>query len=116
VFNNNGYGAIKITQKSVFNREYGTSSSSDITFCNIEKIANAYGIMYYRVVNDDDVTYVSHDDGPIIVEIECNIQERYPRLSNKVQSDGKFKNMPYEEMSPFLTDEFLKDNLFVNRV
>jgi acetolactate synthase-1/2/3 large subunit len=46
----------------------------------------------------------------------CNTQGRYPRLSNKPLPDGTFKNMPYEEMAPFLGDRFLEDNLFVKRV
>jgi len=46
----------------------------------------------------------------------CNVQGRYPRLSNKPQPDGTFKNMPYEEMAPFLDDEFLKENMFIRRV
>lgn len=116
VFNNDGYGAIKITQNAVFKREYGTSSKSDITFCDIEKISRAYDLPYYRVGDDEDVGYLEHSQGPMIVEIVCNVQGRYPRLSNKPQPDGTFKNMPYEEMAPFLDDRFLEDNLFVKRV
>lgn len=116
VFNNDGYGAIKITQNMVFKREYGTSSKSDITFCNIRKITEAYGIPYYAVREDDDVGYLEHRDGPIVVEIVCNTQGRYPKLSNKPLPDGTFKNMPYEEMAPFLSDTFLEDNLFIQRI
>ena len=116
IFNNDGYGAIKITQNTVFKREFGTSSKSDLTFCNIEKVSNAYGIPYYRVQEDEDVGYLSHIDGPLIVEIVCNTQGRYPRLSNKPLPDGTFKNMPYEEMAPFLDDDFLKENMFIPRV
>ena len=116
VFNNGGYGAIKITQNAVFKREFGTSSSSDLTFCNIEKVTKAYDIPYYKVEKDDDLGYLKHRDGPIVVEIVCNTQGRYPRISNKPQPDGTFKNMPYEEMAPFLSDEFLGENMFVSRV
>jgi acetolactate synthase-1/2/3 large subunit len=116
VFNNGGYGAIKITQNAVFKREYGTSSSSDLTFCNIEKVTKAYDIPYYKVEKDDDLGYLEHSDGPMVIEIICNTQGRYPRLSNKPQPDGTFKNMPYEEMAPFLDDEFLRENMFVTRV
>ena len=116
VFNNDGYGAIKITQNAVFRREYGTSSKSDITFCNIKKIAEAYGVPYYLVNQDEDVGYLEHRDGPMIVEIVCNVQGRYPRLSNKPLPDGTFKNMPYEEMAPFLDDDFLQEHLFIQRV
>tara|TARA_Y100000385_G_scaffold170929_1_gene177105 strand:- start:380 stop:1579 length:1200 start_codon:yes stop_codon:yes gene_type:complete len=116
VFNNGGYGAIKITQDVVFKREYGTSSSSDLTFCNIEKVTKAYDIPYYKVECDDDIGYLEHSNGPIVVEIPCNTQGRYPRLSNKPQSDGTFKNMPYEEMAPFLDDETLEKYMFVTRI
>jgi acetolactate synthase-1/2/3 large subunit len=29
--------------------------------------------------------------------------------------DGSFKNMPYEEMAPFLDEETLRDNMFIER-
>jgi len=116
VFNNNCYGAIKITQNTVFKREFGTSANSDITFCNIEKVAKAYDIPYYKVENDEDVGYIKHNDGPVIVEIICNEQGRSPRVSNKPMPDGTFKNMPHEEMEPFLNDEILEKNMFIQRV
>jgi acetolactate synthase-1/2/3 large subunit len=116
VFNNGGYGAIQITQNMVFKREFGTTPNSDLSFCNIEKVAKAYDVPYHRVEEDDDTSYLSHTDGPLVVEIVCNTQGRYPRLSNKPLPDGTFKNMPYEEMAPFLDDDFLKENMFVTRV
>ena len=116
VFNNGGYGAIQITQNMVFKREFGTTPNSDLSFCNIEKVAKAYDIPYYKVQEDGDIGYLSHTNGPMVVEIVCNTQGRYPRLSNKPLPDGTFKNMPYEEMAPFLDDDFLKENMFVSRV
>jgi len=68
------------------------------------------------VNQDEDVGYLEHHDGPMIVEIVCNVQGRYPRLSNKPLPDGTFKNMPYEEMAPFLDDDFLKEHMFIPRV
>lgn len=115
VFNNSGYEAIKISQSSVFKREFGTGPDSGITFCDIEKITKAYDISYYKVENEEDVSYLKHKDGPIIVEILCNRQGRFPRVANKPMPDGTFKNMPHEEMSPFLDDEVLNENLFVDR-
>lgn len=116
IFNNGGYGAIKITQNTVFSREYGTSSASNITFCDIEKIAKAYDLPYYKVTTDEDLSYLSHESGPILVEIVCNEQGRTPRVSNKSMSDGTFKNMPHEEMAPFLNDEIIEQNMFIKRV
>ena len=116
VFNNNGYEAIKISQDAVFKRRFGTSSDSGISFCDVEKIAKAYDLRYHKIERDDDVSYLDDVDGPVIVEIVCNSQGRFPRVANKPMPDGTFKNMPHEEMSPFLDDETLKQNLFVRRV
>jgi acetolactate synthase-1/2/3 large subunit len=116
VFNNGGYGAIKITQSTVFKREYGTSSESDITFCNVEKISKAYDIPFYKVNGDDDVGYLDVKSGPVIVEIVCNEQERFPKVTNKPMTDGTFKNVPHEDMAPFLDDETLEENMFVQRI
>jgi acetolactate synthase I/II/III large subunit len=59
---------------------------------------------------------LNHTNGPIIVEIICNIQARFPRTANKPLPNGTFKNMPHEEMEPFLDDEFINTNLFVKRI
>jgi len=116
VFNNNGYEAIKISQDAVFKRQFGTGSDSGISFCDIEKIAKAYDLKYHKVERDEDISYIEENEGPIIVEIVCNAQGRYPRVANKPMPDGTFKNMPHEEMSPFLDDETLKQHLYVRRV
>jgi acetolactate synthase-1/2/3 large subunit len=116
VFNNSGYGAIKITQDTVFKRRYGTSLESDISFCNIEKVTKAYDIPYYRVKDDEDVGYLKTINGPIVVEVVCNEQERFPKVTNKPLPDGTFKNMPHEEMTPLLDDATLEEHMFVKRV
>tara|TARA_B110000305_G_scaffold128577_1_gene143864 strand:+ start:210 stop:1919 length:1710 start_codon:yes stop_codon:yes gene_type:complete len=116
VFNNSGYGAIKITQDTVFKRRYGTSVESDISFCNIEKVTKAYDIPYYRVKDDEDVGYLKTINGPIVVEVVCNEQERFPKVTNKPLPDGTFKNMPHEEMTPLLDDATLEEHMFVKRV
>lgn len=115
IFNNSGYEAIKVTQNTVFKREFGTGPDSGITFCDIEKVTKAYGIPYYKVERNDDVGYLEHDDGPMIVEIICHSQARFPKVANKVMPDGTFRNMPLEEMEPYLDDVTLNDNLFVSR-
>jgi acetolactate synthase-1/2/3 large subunit len=112
VFNNGGYGAIQITQKAVFGREFGVYPA----VCNTEQLAKTYGIPYYKVVKNGDTGYLSCSTGPILVEIVCAVQERFPKISNKPLPDGTFKNMPCEEMCPFLDDEELENNLFINRL
>ena len=49
-------------------------------------------------------------DDTIILEIVCNIQGRYPKLSAIQNKDGTFSNRPFEDMFPFLErDEFEKE-------
>lgn len=116
VFNNGGYGAIQITQQAMFKKEFGTTPESDLTFCDIYKIATAYDIPYYSVLSAGDVEYLAHVDGPLIVEIVCKVTERYPKVSNKLLADGTFKNMPHEDMYPFLSEEELSKNMFVKEL
>jgi acetolactate synthase-1/2/3 large subunit len=108
-YNNGGYGAIQITQKTVFGREYGTSSSSGLECPDIEKIARAYGIEYHLYGEDTDWSQIK---GPSIVEIRCCVQERTPKISNKAMPDGSFVNLPYQDMAPFLERETLEANMF----
>lgn len=116
VFNNGGYGAIQITQNAVFKREFGTTSNSNISFCDIEKVSKSYDLPYYKVSNRDDLGFLDVKQGPIIVEVVCKVTERYPKISNQLQPDGSFKNMPHEQMYPFLSEEELSDNLFIKSI
>ena len=104
-YNNGGYGAIQITQSTVFKREFGTRVGCP----DIKKIAQAYDIPYYTATDTDFSTI----QGPAIVEIVCTVQERFPKISNKAMPDGTFKNRPYEDMCPFLDQSDLDSNMFV---
>jgi acetolactate synthase-1/2/3 large subunit len=107
-YNNGGYGAIQITQSTVFKREFGTTASSGLECPDIQKIAHAYGVPYY---DSRDVDY-SKVQGPAIIEVVCDIQERTPKISNKLMPDGKFVNLPYQDMYPFLDRDVLESNMF----
>jgi len=101
IFNNNGYGAIKITQNTIFKNEYGINSDSSLSFSNIEKIANVYNLKYFSITDENDFSYLTYKDGPCIVEIFCEVQERFPKLSNKFdEKTQKFINLPFDDMFP----------------
>lgn len=116
VFNNGGYGAIQITQRAVFKREYGTTTESNLEFCEVEKVSRTFGIPYYKINSRDDTSYLDYTEGPLIVEIVCKITERCPKVSNKLLDDGTYKNMPHEEMSPFLDDTIIDENLMITKL
>jgi acetolactate synthase-1/2/3 large subunit len=118
LFNNGAYGAIEITQSNFFKAKFGVDGSSGLSFPNSEKIANAYGIEYLGLKNNEDIEstidkFIEYKDGPIILEIFCCIQGRYPRLNAIKNDDGTFTNRPYEDMDPFMDREEFKKEMIV---
>jgi acetolactate synthase-1/2/3 large subunit len=121
LFNNGAYGAIEITQTNFFKAKFGVDYSSGLSFPDSEKIANAYGINYISVRKNEDIenainTFLSYDQGPIILEIFCCIQGRVPRLNAIKNDDGTFTNRPFEDMDPFLTREEFEKEMIVKIV
>jgi acetolactate synthase-1/2/3 large subunit len=107
-YNNGGYGAIQITQNTIFKREFGTTVASGLECPDIKKLASVYDIPYYDSSTVDYTTI----KGPAIVEVVCKVQERTPKISNKLMPDGTFVNLPYQDMYPFLERETLEENMF----
>lgn len=108
VWNNNGYLSIRTTQTKFFEgRLMGTDANSGISFPELKKIANAYGIKYYRAeqVSDLDsvLLKVMDERGPIICEIMTpEMQEIIPTVSSMKKDDGTMVSKPIEDMYPFL--------------
>jgi acetolactate synthase I/II/III large subunit len=114
VFNNASYGAIEITQRTFFNAKFGVDAVSGLSFPDTGKIAQAYGIEYIRVDRidelDDGVRRGIDHDGPVILEVFCCLQVRYPRMSSVKNDDGTFTSRPFEDMEPLLPrDEFYRE-------
>lgn len=63
--------------------------------------------------NDDldaSISDMIAESGPVIFEIFCCLQTRFPKLSAKKNEDGSFSSLPYEDMEPFLSrDEFVRE-------
>lgn len=117
LFNNGAYGAIEITQTNFFKNKFGVDAGSGLSFPSSKKIAYAYGIKYISIRKNDEIEdriteFLDYMDGPIILEIFCCIQTRYPRLNAIKNDDGTFSNRPFEDMDPFLSrEEFQKEML-----
>jgi acetolactate synthase-1/2/3 large subunit len=115
LFNNGGYGAIHITQTNCFDKKYGVNKETGISFPDTEKIAFAYGIKYISINTNNEIDnkikeFLEYNSGPIILEVFCCIQVRYPRLNAVKNEDGTFSNRPFEDMDPFLNrDEFYRE-------
>jgi hypothetical protein len=54
--------------------------------------------------------------GPILLEVFCCIQGRYPRLNAIKNEDGTFTNRPFEDMDPFLSREEFRNEMIIDIV
>lgn len=108
VINNNGYLAIRHTQKEFLNgRFYGTHPKWNLAMPSIEKIAFAFDIPYVCLDKADNIDAVIQQlhaaKGPIICEVvvdEC--QDVLFKQGYKTNEDGTYSPQPLLEMAPFL--------------
>jgi acetolactate synthase I/II/III large subunit len=106
-FNNEGYGAIKLTQDAYFKRRFGV----DVACPDVEKVCKAWDFQYFTSIEE-----AIHWDGPCLVEVKCFVQQRHPRLQNVMKDDGTFENKPLEDMYPFLDREIFYANMYIKEI
>lgn len=117
VYNNDGYLSIKITQRSFFNGHFvGSNPESGVVLPSLEKIALAYGIPYYRLINNQDaeekVPEIMAMDGCAIIEVMTDPYEILgPKAASKKLPDGTMVSAPLEDLAPFLPREEFKENM-----
>ena len=108
LINNNGYLAIRHTQKEFLGgRYFGTHPKFNLTFPKFEKIIKSFGAKYIRLKNNSDsnkvIKKLLNNKGPIICEILTN--ENQPSLFKqgyKKNSNNTFEPQPLSEMYPFI--------------
>jgi len=113
IINNGCYGIIKQFQDAYCESRYtATDGHEDYTLPDFEKVAKAYDIEALTIYGKEDIKeklqYVMDYDGPIL----CNLlideeQKLIPKL--------EFGN-PLEDMSPYLTDKQIKNNMIINMI
>lgn len=116
VLENEGYLAIKTTQKSFFNGEFtGSNPSSGVICPNLQKIAAAYGIPYFSVSENGEVLKTTIADtlatkGPVICEIHMHPEQTlFPKSASFMDSKtGKMSSAPLQKMAPFLNEKLQK--------
>ena len=106
--NNNGYAAIRHTQKEFLNKKYiGTLPPNDISFPNFMKLSKAFNIKYIKIVTNDKanklIKNIQKLKGPIIIDLIVDQnQEALFKQGYKKNIDGTFFPMPLSEMFPFV--------------
>lgn len=112
VLENEGYLAIKTTQKSFFKGEFtGSNPQSGVICPSLEKIAGAYGIPYTSISENgkklkDTISEVLNSDGVMICEVHMHPEQTlFPKSASFMDKYGKMSSAPLEKMAPFMDDE-----------
>lgn len=72
IFNNNGYYSIRSTHLRFFNKIFAADPSSGVSLPDFSKIIPAWGLVYERINNDDELgklDKVMEHNGPIVCEL-----------------------------------------------
>ena len=119
MFENDGYLAMKTTQKSFFEGRYtGTDSKSGIICPDMIKIAKAYGYPTFDIcdeeVLDETIEKVLTMDGPVFCQIHMPpFQTLFPKAASFLDnSTGQMTSAPLEKMAPFMSDELQAECVF----
>ena len=85
VLNNNGYLSIRQTQTGFFQgRKIGESSESGVTFPNMKRVAEAYGIPAFSIEKIDDLEILRQEldkPGPALFDVSLDPSQGFePRL------------------------------------
>ncbi|NMB57334.1 thiamine pyrophosphate-binding protein [Candidatus Beckwithbacteria bacterium] len=109
VINNQGYLAIRITQKNFFNqRLIGEGLKSGVYIPETQKIAKAYGIKYFKINKTQDLKKIKDIlelKETVICEIVCPYWQDILTVSSRKDENGKMMSLPINEMFPFLSKE-----------
>ncbi len=120
ILNNNSYLTIKNTERALFNGRLSASSpATGVTFPNLSKIFQAFGITNTTVLDDArDIDAIIekglNSEGPFLCDVKMNPdQPLIPKMAVKVRSDGSVYSPPLEDLFPFLPREELKKNMII---
>ena len=122
--NNDGYHSIRQSQSQSFdgeNRGYcGVNHESGISFPDAGKIADAYGIKFYKIDNLATIGEVLEQflrgDGSALCEVVLDKTQFFaPKLSSRVNDDGTITSPSLEDMFPFLPREEMARNMIAEK-
>ena len=120
VLENEGYLAIKTTQKAFFGGKFtGSNPTSGVVCPNLEKIAGAFGIPYTCCNENgkplaDTIAKVLESDGPMICEIHMHPEQTlFPKSASFMDKNtGKMSSAPLEKMAPFMPEQLQNECIY----
>ena len=112
ILNNRCYGIIKQFQDAYFDSRYIATEGKDYSSPDFSKVAKAYDIPSVRVdINsnlEEEIQKVLSHDGPVLCEVMIDVNQK---LTPKLE----FGN-PLEDMSPYMKDSELEENMIVDMI
>jgi len=120
LMNNQGYHSIRMTQRSYFGESLvGVGPESrDLSFPDLEKLAPAYGLAYRRCYKMEDmeaaIDWTMGQQGACICEMMLSTKQvTEPKAASKRLPDGNMVSAPLEDMAPFLPEDELRKNMYI---
>ncbi len=117
MLNNDGYLSIRQSQRNMFKRLTGEGQGSGVSFPDIVKIAEAYGIPALRMDYqnlDAGIQKVLKSSGPMVCDVLLDSEQPFePRVSARQLPNGQMVSSNLEDMSPFLDDQEFAENMLV---
>ena len=119
VLSNSGYISIKQTQDSFFeSRHVGCDSCSGVSFPNIEKLAEGYGLPAHVIDShhrmSERIDAVLTMPGPQVCDVRLSTNYKFePKLSSERKPDGRVVSKALEDMYPFLDRDEFKSNMLI---
>jgi acetolactate synthase-1/2/3 large subunit len=114
VLDNGGYLSIRQTQSNFFGHLVGESPASGVTFPDMVKIAEAYGLSAMRLESSREFPSIQallDAPGPALCYVRLDpAQEIEPRMKSRQLPDGSMVSPCLEDMYPFLPPEELEEN------
>lgn len=117
IFNNRGYSSIRATQNAFFQGRFvGADESSGVANADFRKLAEAYGIPYLELKNNQQLDAVIPEvlmlSGPVVCDVNiAPTQAIAPKASAFRNAQGKMESRPIEDMSPPLPREEVYENM-----
>ncbi len=115
VLNNDGYLSIRLSQQNMFKRLTGEGPRSGVSFPDMVKLAEAYGIPALRISYNDleqGLQEVLSRPGPVVCDVLLDPDQPFePRITSKQLADGRIVSSNLEEMFPFLDEKELAENM-----
>jgi acetolactate synthase I/II/III large subunit len=119
IFNNEGYASIRQTQDNLFSgRRLGEGPGSGLTFPDMVRVADAFGIHAVRVTThaelDETIVAALASPRPELVDVVMDPAQTFvPKVIAERLPDGRLVSKPLEDMFPFLDREEFAENLLV---